>query len=380
MPEFYAEPMKDRKYCSVCKKTAKAKGKKVLLTCIKCHAITYCGRECQMDDWERHEWNCVPVMVTYFPGKGRGLVAARDIEKGELIFKDQVVIKLAADAEGQFRGPNFMTSLKQQIDCLPSEAQAQYFKLTPRDNDANIYHVIRNDWEVLRLFLANCKTYILGRSQYGVLYLNIALVNQSCAPNATNRGLRIRKTEGDEDFEDRELWALKNIRKGEEISICYFMDVKQFGSIPRKRRTALKNELGFECKCPVCLGHVPLQEKTLKKLIELHNKLNPKLSDWKREASLWSRIVDLTMELNIGDPCEKVFALDAFVKFSHLARDKDLMKKAMDTMKQLAEETKIKNMQSIYDAWEMSLARWSKEFSSNIAPKKKEVDAFLNCD
>ena len=380
MPEFYAEPMKDRKYCSVCEKTAKAKGKQVLLTCIKCHAITYCGRECQMNDWERHEWNCVPVMVTEFPGKGRGLVAARDIEKGELIFKDQVVIKLAADAEGQFRGPNFMTSLKQQIDCLPSEAQAQYFKLTPRDNDANIYHVNRNDWEVLRLFLANCKTYILGRSQYGVLYLNIALVNHSCAPNATNRGLRIRKTEGEEDFEDRELWALKNIRKGEEISICYFMDVKQFVSIPRKRRTALKNELGFECKCPVCLGHVPLQEKTLKKLIELHNKLNPKLSDWKREASLWSRIVDLTMELNIGDPCEKVFALDAFVKFSHLARDKDLMKKAMDTMKQLAEETKIKNMQSIYDAWEMSLVRWSKEFSSNIAPKKKEVDAFLNCD
>ena len=52
----------------------------------------------------------------------------------------------------------------------------------------------------------------------------------------------------------------------------------------------------------------------------------------------------------------------------------------VDAVEGKAKETKIKNMQSIYDAWEMSLVRWSKEFSSNIAPKKKEVDPFLNCD
>ena len=85
MPEFYAEPMKDRKTCSVCEMTAKEKGKKRLQTCRECHAISYCSVECQVADWGRHSWNCVPVMVTEFPGKGRGLVAAKDIEKGELI-------------------------------------------------------------------------------------------------------------------------------------------------------------------------------------------------------------------------------------------------------------------------------------------------------
>ena len=88
MPEFSAEPMKDRKTCSVCEMTAKEKGKKRLQTCRECHAISYCSVECQYADWGRHSWNCVPVMVTEFSGKGRGLVAARDIEKGELIFKD----------------------------------------------------------------------------------------------------------------------------------------------------------------------------------------------------------------------------------------------------------------------------------------------------
>ena len=122
MPEFYAEPLKDWRACSVCKGKKTETGSKVLLTCFKCHAITYCGVECQKADWERHEWNCHPVMVKEFPGKGRGLVAARDIEKGEMIFKDKPVIKLAIDAEGKIKDPKFMmTPLKQQIDCLPSE-------------------------------------------------------------------------------------------------------------------------------------------------------------------------------------------------------------------------------------------------------------------
>ena len=111
MPEFYTEPMNDRKTCSVCQMTAaaKEKGKKVLLTCIKCHAITYCGVECQSDDWARHEWNCVPVMVTEVQGRGRGLVAARDIKKGELIFIDKPVIKLAMNVKGKLE-PDFMAS------------------------------------------------------------------------------------------------------------------------------------------------------------------------------------------------------------------------------------------------------------------------------
>ena len=346
---------------------------------IKCHAITYCGVECQRADWARHEWNCVPVMVTEVPGKGRGLVAARDIEKGDLIFKDDPVIKIAINDKGLPVDPEFMTSLKQQIERLPTEAKSQYYKLSTRA-DANTWS--RNENEVLKLFLSNSKVYQVynegkEKDEYSLLHLNIALVNHSCAPNATNSGIP-RKREGVEDLRN-ELRAIRNISKGEEITICYFMDVKKFGSIPRKMKTDIRRSLGFNCECPVCLGQVPIQEKTLKKLIELHNKLNPKPSDWKREAGLWSRIVDLTLELNIGDPCEKVFALDAFVKFSHLARDKDLVKKALDMWRHFAEETKIKNVLRIYEAREECLVEWSKEFRSNIAPKKKEIDAFLNC-
>ena len=379
MPEFYAEPMKDRQSCSVCKKTVK--GKKVLLTCINCHAITYCGMECQRADWERHEWNCVPVMVTEFPGKGRGLVAATDIKKGDLIFKDKPVIKLVVNAMEQFVDPHFMTSLKEQIESLPTEAKSQYFKLMARD-EANTFNVSRSDFEVLKLFLANSNMYKDGAGDeesgyiYNMLHLNTALINHSCAPNAVQIQLH-QKEKYDQDL-CYELRAVKNIRKGEEITLCYYVDVKRFGSILRKRKAAMKKEIGFDCKCPICLGQVPGVEKTLKKMIEPQKKLNPTPSDWKREAGLWSRIVELTIELNMGDPGEKMQALSELARYAHLARDKDLRKKTMDVWRQIVVETKLEGIQRKYDFFERGLSQFSREFSSNSAPRKEEIDSILN--
>ena len=168
-----------------------------------------------------------------------------------------------------------------------------------------------------------------------VLHLNIALVTHSCAPNAINEQMV-----GEDICHDL---AFKNICKGEEITICYFSDVKTFGSIQRKRKTAFKKDHGFDCKCPVCLDQVTLQEKTSKKLIELHKKLNPTPSDWKREAGIWNRIFNLNMELNIGHPLEKSRALDALLRFSHLARDMDLRRKALDKWRQLAERPSLRS-------------------------------------
>ena len=116
----------------------------------------------------------------------------------------------------------------------------------------------------------------------------------------------------------------------------------------------------------------------MKKLIELHSKLNPTPSDWKREAGISSRIVDLTMELYFGHPCEKMSAIDDLMGFAHLARDKDLVKKGMDMAKQFAEENKLEAIQRQYEGLERVLAKWSKEFYSNNVPEKREIDFFLN--
>ena len=207
------------------------------------------------------------------------------------------------------------------------------------------------------------------------MHLNLALVNHSCQPNATNRSGLKKANEG----HCKELRAIKDIRKGEEISICYFnfKDLQKFRSNLRKRMVALKKAMGFDCRCPVCLGQVPLQEKTLKKLIEAYNKLNPTPSDWKREAGIWSWIVDLRMELNIGDPIERIWVFDKLLRFAHLARDKNLVRKAKDMWRQFTEETKNETYQRDFEDFERVYEMWSVEFSSTNAPKKIEIDYIL---
>ena len=360
MPELYVEPLTDRWTCFHCNKAAS--GKKKLFKCAGCEAITYCSRECQKEDWPRHGYNCVPVMVTEIPGKGRGLVAARDIKMGDLIFKDKQAIKLRA-ARVTERGVSvdsvdkeFVKSLKDQIEMLPPEAKNLFFQLRPKLDAVmgDFYPYLTragfsgSDVNIVRLFLDNAKKNPKENNFYA-LRLNLELVNHSCSPNAANE---VEATD-----KDSELRAIRDICKGEEICICYIDNFKRFGSISRKRKTSMKKVFGFDCKCPVCLGKVPGQDKLMKKLIELHTKSDPNPSDWRKEASIRDKIVDVAHDLNIGHPSDKVDALFKLVEAAQLARDLTLVRKAMDKLKKLAEDTKLKHIQRDYEMTERGLGR-----------------------
>merc|ERR1711915_615777 len=232
-----------------------------------------------------------------------------------------------------------------------------------------------SDRKVYKLFISNSKHLPTQRgSKESILYLNLALVNHSCAPNAIEYGLT-PNTE-DEDVTD-ELRAIKDIVKGEEIVTCYFPDVLKYGSMSKKRKTGIKRDFEFDCKCPVCLGKVPGQEKTLKKLIEMHSKLKPVPSDWKREAGICDKIYELTTELYIGRlDLQKIKALDALLRTGHLARDQVLVRKALDKWRQHAEENKYEHAEEKYEAFQRRLDEWSSEFKSNRAPEKREIEFF----
>ncbi len=130
---------------------------------------------------------------------------------------------------------------------------------------------------------------------------------------AIGRANRPTERLGDQDL-STELRAFKDISKDEEITISYIRDVKKHGFLLRKRKTAIKKDQCFDCKCPVCLGQVSCQEKILKKLIELHSKLNPTPTDWKKEASMQRllnkndkekkeiyKVIDSTVPVNYGN-------------------------------------------------------------------------------
>ena len=93
-------------------------GEKELSKCSRCHAITYCGLECQKADWNRHRSNCIPVMVKEFEGKGRGVVAARDIKMGEFIFLDKPAIKLPIRSSFNIKRPIYVQLSDDEVNSL----------------------------------------------------------------------------------------------------------------------------------------------------------------------------------------------------------------------------------------------------------------------
>ena len=382
MPELFIEPLTDRQTCFICQKTVTGSTK--LSKCAGCHAITYCGRECQRADWPRHAWNCVPVMVTEIPGKGRGIVAAKRIKKGDLIFIDKPALKLP-DNMGLPAGP--MESLNKQIKNLPKEAKSQFYKLTAPDTDPEKNAFVmalakRNerDSETLKLFMANA---LRNRKRSFVsVYLNLSLVNHACAPNAVQGEIR-----PESEFEDHvphcELRAIQDIARGEEINTCYVNNIKRFGSRLQQRRAGILEELTFDCACSVCTGQVADQEEILRRLARLHLQLNPLhpteivIGFEKWEARAQEKIVDLTMGLYIGKVDDKIRALDVMVRTAQLARDQNLVTKGMNLWKQLATDTNLADVQMSYQVMENSLSQWSEELKSRRSPSCREIDFFL---
>ena len=65
--------------------------------------------------------------------------------------------------------------------------------------------------------------------------------------------------EDQETVEEVELRAVRDISKGEEITIFYLQKLASI-SLHQMRQNYLKNQFGFDCKCSVCCGDVDDQD------------------------------------------------------------------------------------------------------------------------
>ena len=95
----------------------------------------------------------------------------------------------------------------------------------------------------------------------------------------------------------------------------------------------------------------------MKKLIELHTKLNRHPLDLRREAGIRDKIVDIFLDLNIGHPNDMAEAVVKMVEAAKLNHDPALLRRAMDKCRQIAEDTKLKQIQRFYEHLEIVLAQ-----------------------
>ena len=290
------ENLTDRNKCHKCHKTGERKKDK-LSKCGRCQSITYCSKECQEEDWPRHSDNCVPVMVKEYGEKGLGMVAAKDIKMGEQILIDKAFVS--------------------NDDIC---AYFGYLSLTPDAERRLINQKILKD---------------------------ISLLNHSCAPNAA-MGL-LESEENEEQDKRFELRAVKDISKEDEVTIFYDRNYCASLWLHADLRETIQEDFGFDCKCPVCSGEVPNQDDIMRKIQDIISsnrergcfKDNPKMTllDWRREAIACGAIAELAKTLYMGRPEGKLGTLIVFSRAARKSGNLDLVKKAVDGIKELAEKT-----------------------------------------
>ncbi|KAG7088604.1 hypothetical protein E1B28_012578 [Marasmius oreades] len=171
--------------------------------------------------------------VQDIPGKGKGVIAARDIQQGELIIYEK---------------PLFIVPPK--ISVSPSSLiHSNLQRVDPRDRPAffNLSYVnlppeVDPEEDEAEVALAIFQTNAVAAGGGVGIFPRMARLNHGCS-SAFNVVYTWREREG-----ALVVHALKGVKKGQELLTTY-STMRQPRAI---RRAYLREHYGFECQCQVC--------------------------------------------------------------------------------------------------------------------------------
>ncbi|EJC97968.1 uncharacterized protein FOMMEDRAFT_149425 [Fomitiporia mediterranea MF3/22] len=173
--------------------------------------------------------------VVDLPGRGKGLIASRDIEQGELLIKEKPLILVPSSTT---QSP--VKVLKERLNALTQDERNAFHSLsyvTP-GRDSNTQDSLSDDEMVLAIFQTNA----ISAGDSAGLFPHTARLNHGCS-KAFNSVYSWRPHEG-----HLVVHALKPIKRGQELLTTY-TDTKR----PRRERQHyLKSYYDFTCSCSVC--------------------------------------------------------------------------------------------------------------------------------
>ena len=103
-----------------------------------------------------------------------------------------------------------------------------------------------------------------------------------------------------------------------------------------------------------------------------------KIVDWEREAKIYQKMAELTEKLDIGAVVDiKMNILEGFAAAAHLARDEELLRKAMDSQKKLVVDSKMNDVRLANDRVKHDMSKWTSQRKSKKSPKREEIESFL---
>ncbi|KAF8635948.1 hypothetical protein AX15_000115 [Amanita polypyramis BW_CC] len=171
--------------------------------------------------------------VVELPGKGKGLVATRDIKQGELIIREKPLFIVPLQT---FSSPSqLIWGLVQNLSHADQEA---YMNLSYVHLPEGVDPRKQPEEVALAIFLTNA----VSAGEGAGIFPRMARLNHGCA-GSFNSVYSWREEEG-----ALVVYAFKNINRGQEFLTSY-MNTKQSRA---QRRAYLAEHYGFECRCSIC--------------------------------------------------------------------------------------------------------------------------------
>lgn len=210
--------------------------------------------------------------VQDIPNKGKGIVAARPIRRGEFLFSEPPLFTLSPS-------PANSMILGALAKCT-REQQRQYFSL------ANSYRM--KLLPALAIFETNFL--LLGKStlyadrkqkETAGIFLLASRFNSSCTPNVSKSWDELRN--------EMVFRTLRDVAEGEELCFNYCDVLATKG----ERRSVLSAEFGFDCICDACRleGELALESDKRRSAI---SRLFEEVGGCRNEPTLGIRKVRLT--------------------------------------------------------------------------------------
>lgn len=137
------------------------------------------------------------------PGKGKGLVAVRDIIKGTRIISEEPIITVPSNEDDIHK---LCGAITQQVDALTNDQRQNFLSMH------NLYPYKNASEQYLGIFKTNGLP-IEADDIDGAIFLEACRINHACDNNTQKAW--------NENIKRYTVHALKDISKGEEITIYY---------------------------------------------------------------------------------------------------------------------------------------------------------------
>ncbi|KAK2053463.1 hypothetical protein LY76DRAFT_274506 [Colletotrichum caudatum] len=181
------------------------------------------------------------------PGRGKGLVATEKISKGTRILSEEAVITIS-ELVGSER---LRTSVYQQVEALSENQRRDFLSMH------NIYPYSNAAEQYLGIFQTNSLP-AEAVGDEGAIFLEACRINHACDNNAQKNW--------NEKIKRHTVHALRDIEKGEEITITYLGPLKN----RKARQKALREKFDFTCLCHLCSLPPEQSQESDKRLEEIH--------------------------------------------------------------------------------------------------------------